>query len=222
MPLGQFRIGRLCAGAAIAAVASLAAPVSATAHPHVLIDAQATFRLDAERRIEAIQIEWRFDEFFSAYALEELQVESSDAVTGEQRAAMAEQYIGSLVEWNYMTELAVDADYATLGPATDYSVSVDDGIVSLLFTLPVAEPVDAATHQIGLRMYDPSYYISIEFVGGDALRIDGARTEGCTATIDDSAPVMETVPLSEGDFAASERSTSIGFLYAQTGWIHCE
>ena len=194
----------------------------AAAHPHVLIDAKATFQLDANRRIEAIRIEWRFDEFFSAYALEELQVESSDDVTEEQRAAMAEQYMSNLVEWDYMTELAVDADYATLGPANDYSVSVDDDIVSLTFTLPVSEPVDATTHDVGLRMYDPTYYISIEYVGDDALRIDGARTDGCTATVDDSEPMMETVPLSQGGFAASDRSTSIGFLYAQTGRIRCE
>lgn len=194
----------------------------AVAHPHVWIDARATFQLDAERRVEAIDIEWRFDEFFSAYALEELQVESGDAVSDEQRAMLAEQYLSNLVEWHYMTELAVDEDYAEFGAATDYRVEIEADIVTLFFTLPLTEPIDPGAHEVGLRMYDPTYYISIEYAGDDPIAIDGADTASCTARVDDSAPDMETVPLGESGFMASERATDIGFFYAQTGRLHCE
>jgi ABC-type uncharacterized transport system substrate-binding protein len=199
-----------------------AAPLPAASHPHVWIDARAEFRLDDAQQIDAIRIEWRFDEFFTAYALEELDVASADDVTEEQRQALAKQYVDSLVEWHYMTELEVDDGFAELGTAEAYGTEIVDSMMTLRFTLPVVEPVDPRRHLVGLRMYDPTYYISIEYAADDPLSIAGADADGCEVSVDEASPELETVPLAGGGFTASDRATDIGFLYAQTARLTCE
>jgi ABC-type uncharacterized transport system substrate-binding protein len=215
----RLRIGIFAAITAL--LASGAAPIAA-AHPHVWIDARAVFKLDAENRVDAISIEWRFDEFFSAYAIEELGVEDESGISDEQRQALAKQYVDNLVEWHYMTELAVDDSYAELGDAEAYSIEIKDSIVTFYFTLPVVEPVDPRAHEVALRMYDPTYYISIEYGPDDPLSVAGEKAEECSVAVDEARPEMETVPLAQGGFTASDRSTGIGFLFAQTGRLHCE
>mgnify|MGYP000726772787 CR=1 FL=1 len=95
--------------AAILFAALLIAPSGpAAAHPHVWIDSSAVLVVDAAHEVEAVRIVWQFDEFFSAFALEELNADGNDEVTDTEKEALAQQYIESLVEWHYMTELLVD------------------------------------------------------------------------------------------------------------------
>ena len=58
--------------AALSVAAGLLAASTASAHPHMWIDARAVIDLDADKRITAVRQVWRFDEMFGAYATQGL------------------------------------------------------------------------------------------------------------------------------------------------------
>ncbi|MEX2201897.1 MAG: DUF1007 family protein [Dongiaceae bacterium] len=199
----------------------MACPVQATAHPHVWIEAQAVLVVDAGNRVEAVRIVWQFDEFFSAFALDELNVDGNDEITAAEKEELARQYVESLVEWNYMTELLVDKEYGTFAPAEAYSTDIEDGMIFLAFTLPLEEPVDALAHAVALRMYDPTYYIAIEFAGNDAVSVEGTD-HNCAVTIDRATPQFDTQMLGESTFTNPDQAMGFGSMFAETARLACE
>jgi ABC-type uncharacterized transport system substrate-binding protein len=203
------------------AAAVFAFPAQAAAHPHVWIDAQAVLVVDAGKRVEAVRIVWRFDEFFSAFALEELNADGNDEITTAEKDELARQYVESLVEWNYMTELLVDKGYGTFAAAEAYSTDIEDGMIVLSFTLPLEEPVDAQAHAVALRMYDPTYYIAIEFAGDDAVSVEGTD-HICAVAIDPAAPQFDTQKLSETTFTNPDQAMGFGSMFAETARLACE
>jgi ABC-type uncharacterized transport system substrate-binding protein len=207
--------------AMLLAIAALALPAAAGAHPHVWIDARAALVLDADQRVEAVRIVWQFDEFFSAFALEELNADGDDEVTEAEKVELARQYVESLVEWNYMTELLVDDGYATFGAAEAYTTDLDDGFITLRFTLPLADPVEAATHAVALRMYDPTYYIAIEFDGDDAVQAEGPGAS-CSVRIDRATPQFDPLSLGETTFTNPDQAMGIGVMFAETARLVCD
>ncbi|MGE8588364.1 MAG: DUF1007 family protein, partial [Alcaligenes sp.] len=58
--------------AALTAATALLAAGSASAHPHMWIDARAVIDVDAQHRITAVRQVWLFDEMFGAYATQGL------------------------------------------------------------------------------------------------------------------------------------------------------
>jgi ABC-type uncharacterized transport system substrate-binding protein len=198
----------------------IAPPRPAAAHPHVWIDASAVLVIDAAHEVEAVRIVWRFDEFFSAFAVEELNADGDDEVTDADKEALAQQYIESLVEWHYMTELLVDDSYGIFGEAEAYAADIEDGIITLRFTLPLTKPVDARAHDVALRMYDPTYYIAVEFVGGDAVAVEGP--DACSIAIDRATPSLDSLSLGETTFTNTDQATGIGIMFAATARLRCD
>ena len=62
-------------------------PALAQAHPHVWVDAAAEMLFDDKGRIAAIRHHWRFDEGFSAYALQGLDTDRDGKYSAEELAA---------------------------------------------------------------------------------------------------------------------------------------
>ncbi|MEX1107479.1 MAG: DUF1007 family protein [Dongiaceae bacterium] len=206
--------------ATLVAALFVAQPGLAVAHPHVWIDASAILVVDAAQEVEAVKIVWQFDEFFSAFALEELNADGNDEVTDAEKEALAEQYIESLVEWHYMTELMVDDSYGIFGEAEAYAADIEDGIITLRFTLPLAEPVDAKAHDVALRMYDPTYYIAVEFAGNNAVTVEGS--DACTVTINRATPSLAPLSLGETTFTNTDQAMGIGIMFAETARLRCD
>lgn len=198
----------------------LARPEPVAAHPHVWIDASAVLVIDAADEVEAVRIVWQFDEFFSAFALEELNADGDGEVTAADKEELARQYIESLVEWHYMTELLVDDSYGIFGEAEAYATEIDDGIITLRFTLPLAKPVDAAAHDVALRMYDPTYYIAVQFAGDDAVTIEGS--DSCTVAVDRATPSLDPLSLGESTFTNTDQASGIGIMFAETARLRCD
>ncbi len=62
--MSAFRVGLL-------ALALLLPAVGAKAHPHAWIDLESRLIFDAQGRIEAVELDWLFDEFYTAFFAEE-------------------------------------------------------------------------------------------------------------------------------------------------------
>jgi ABC-type nickel/cobalt efflux system permease component RcnA/ABC-type uncharacterized transport system substrate-binding protein len=154
------------------AILSLA-PIAALAHPHVWVDAAAEIVFDDKGRIAAIRHHWRFDEEFSAYALQGLDTDRDGKYSTQELEPLAKENVESLKDYDFFTGLSVGDYVAVFAAPRDYHLELMDGRLLLHFTLPLASPLltrGAAVLEVG----DPEYYVAFSLPSTEAVRLVNA------------------------------------------------
>jgi hypothetical protein len=62
---------------------------------------------------------------------------------------------------------------------TEYGMIYSNGILKMHFTVPLAEPLDPFAAEFVYRIYDPSFYIAIDFAENAPLALLGNAPEPC-------------------------------------------
>ena len=141
------------------ALAALLIPAAAQAHPHVWVDTAAEVLFDANGQITAIRHHWRFDEGFSAYALQGLDADGDGLYSAEELEPLARENVESVGEFDYFTFLSIGDYKAGYAAPTEYSLDYDGTRLTLHYTLPLAQPFHSKS-AILLEVYDPEYYVA--------------------------------------------------------------
>jgi ABC-type uncharacterized transport system substrate-binding protein len=204
-----------------AAALALAAPAAAVAHPHVWIDARSEVVFDSAQRITALKVSWRFDEFYSVFAIEGLDKDGDGTVSDAELRPLAELNVTSLKEYRYFTYMKADGADLAYGPVADYASHFADGILSLEFVIPLETPVDPRSAEVSFKSYDPTFYIAVEPALEDPVRFAGSPPPQCRP-VEREGQDGETLDLSEADFNNPVVADSIGALYATTFSIVCD
>lgn len=171
---------------ALTGVAALAWSVAsvAQAHPHMWIDARATFVFDDAGRLAALTQRWLFDDMFSPYALQGLKKNKDGSYAAATLKSMADDWVQALGDpvSHYFTTVNVD------GKAVKYAAPRDARVdwsnkskrLSLTFTLPLAEPVSLAGRTAKIDIFDPTYFVAYGFDEKDAINLTKAPAQ-CTS-----------------------------------------
>ena len=77
----------------------------AFAHPHVWIDMTADLAFDNSKRLDALTIAWTFDEFYSAFAVQDFKKLPDGRYDPADLAKLADVNLTNLKDWNYFTEV---------------------------------------------------------------------------------------------------------------------
>ncbi|MBX3492270.1 MAG: DUF1007 family protein [Parvibaculum sp.] len=203
------------------ALALVAMPAPASAHPHVWIDLQTEAHVDAEGRLAAVTIVWIFDEFYSAFALDGLEKPGGD-YKPEDLAALTDVNMSNLAEFDYFAEVTQGGERSAFGEPRDAhsTWNEESGRLTLSFTLPIAEPRAAtAAAPAAFRVYDPSYYISIDYTEKDPLRVVGEAAGRCKAAIE--TPNVENVWMTLPESAFTSGQSQMGAMFAATATLTC-
>jgi ABC-type uncharacterized transport system substrate-binding protein len=165
--------------AAAAALAALAAP--ARAHPHVWVTVSSQVIYDTKGAATGVRHAWKFDDMYSAFALEGLPQKTKGVFTREELAGLAEVNITSLKESDFFTFARSGGKEMSFGDARDYWLDYRDQTLTLNFTLPFKTPVQA--RDLAVEVYDPSYFVAFEFAEKDAVALVGAPAQ-CKAAVE--------------------------------------
>jgi ABC-type uncharacterized transport system substrate-binding protein len=161
--------------------ALLAFPTGAGAHPHVLVDAASEIVFDDKGRIAAVRHHWRFDEAFSAFAVQGLDTNGDGAYTREELAPLAQVNVESLSEFEFFTFLSAGDYEAGFSEPRDYWLETDNEFLTLHFTLPVSRAL-ASTGPVTLEVYDPEYFVAFSLPSVEAVRLANAP-QGCSLSV---------------------------------------
>src|SRR3546814_15995944 len=96
---------------------------AAAAHPHVWIDARFAVIFDGQQRMAALRQSWRFDEFYSLFAVEGLDKDGDGALAPGELRPLAELNVTSLSEYKYITEITPHAAARAFSTGTAYEAS---------------------------------------------------------------------------------------------------
>ncbi len=175
----------------------------AAAHPHVLIDFASEIVFDKTGQIAAVRHHWRFDEAFSAFAIQGLDTDGDGKYSRAELDPLAEVNVTSLSEFEFFTFLTAGEYEAGFSAPQEYWLDLEDGFLTLHFTLPLARPFkpDGA---VVLEVYDPEYFVAFALPSEDAVRLAGAPAD-CGLRVQLARELDETAAAALAEIGPEQR-----------------
>lgn len=213
----------LAPAVALLALATMSVPNAAHAHPHVWVTVETRVLFDEDGAITGFRHKWIFDEFYTAFALQGMDRNGDGAYSAAELAPLAKTNIESLGEFDYFTFAKLGEDVLARNDPVDYELVYGEGLLTLHFTLPLAEPVPA--QQAGrflFKVYDPTFFVSFSLAKDDPVQLAGAPA-GCTTQIGDAPMAAATTQsLGEAFFDTLDTSQDWGAQFAQEIALRCK
>jgi ABC-type uncharacterized transport system substrate-binding protein len=214
-------IAALIAAAALA-LASLPSP--ANAHPHVWVNVQAEVVYDGGR-IAGLRHHWTFDEMYSTMAIQGLDTNNDGAYSRDELAELTKVNMEGLKEFGYFTVSRLgEKTLAVKDPSEAYLEVDKQGILSLTFLLPYAEPVLAEAEGFTFAVYDASFFIAFELTGEQPVKLAGAPAN-CKLFVGnpekDTAELKRLNEAMAGALTAGNANQGTGGGYAKTIAVAC-
>ncbi|MFD1703051.1 DUF1007 family protein [Methylopila henanensis] len=188
------------------ALACLCLP--AFAHPHVWVTARSEIVYGPDGRMSAVRHAWTFDDMFSSFASQGLDVDGDGKLTREELAPLAETNVTSLKEFGFFTFSKNGQSKVSFNEPVDYWLEqTDDKRLVLHFTLPVKDNAPAKGAALKVEVYDPTYFVAFEFAKDDPAKLVSAP-DGCA---------LDVARPKEPDAAASQKLSESFFTGLSPG-----
>lgn len=145
------------------ALAALALPFQAQAHPHVFVDATGGFRFQ-DGALTGIRVIWQYDAFTTLLLYDQLNLDK-DGDGALDAADMAEIVRGETVwEMGYEGDTYLFANGAkqAMSRPQNGAARMVGNAVEVSFDLTLAQPIPAAALGASLKLYDPLYYYAYD------------------------------------------------------------
>ena len=166
---------------------------TASAHPHVWIQAKADLIFDKNNHFTAIRHKWEFDEGFAAFATQGLDENGDGKFSREELAELAQVNVESVADFEYFTFVQMGAADPKYGTPKDYWLEYEEGVLTLFYTLPMAEPVkpDPKTgyKDLTIEVFDATFFVAVEFEKENAVALFGPNGEASSCTSDLTRPL---------------------------------
>jgi ABC-type uncharacterized transport system substrate-binding protein len=154
----------------------------AAAHPHVFVSSRTEIVYGAEGAVTALRHRWSFDEAYSAYMVQGLDKNGDGKFTSEELAELAQVNMESLPDVGFFTIAKANGKAQEFGAPSDASLSFDNKVLTLSYTLPLKEPA-RANRSFGLEIGDPTYFVAFDIAeGADAVTTRDAP-KGCIVRV---------------------------------------
>ncbi|SDO78544.1 ABC-type uncharacterized transport system, substrate-binding protein [Filomicrobium insigne] len=205
--------------AAHLAVLALVISTPLAAHPHVWVSVETTLVYD-NGRISGFQNSWTFDDAYTSMAIEGLDANGDGKYSRDELTELAQVNIDGLKEFDYFTYPKLNDEALALGAPRDYWLEHKDGILTLHFFLPLAEPVLAATPGFTFQVFDPTYFIAFDLAEKDPIKLAAGAPPECH--IDIGVPKADTAEAEKlGEAFFQQFGGDIGIGLAKTVSVKC-
>ncbi len=225
--LGLYRNGVLAFARCFIPVwmcALLLFPQPASAHPHVWVDAAIIVHKNSAGRISAIEPVWIFDDLYTQSLLPDLDVDKSGEVDKSELLVFAKEAITNLSEWDYFLHTKVaPGQKVSFKKKINTDATLLNGRFLLRFKLELETPI-LPDSTLEVKMYDPSYFISIDLISDKEVSFLPAPSGSCDYSVIESPDYeSEEKTLSELAFSDEEvaENPDLGAIFAQSVRVTC-
>jgi ABC-type uncharacterized transport system substrate-binding protein len=212
--------------AAMTTAMSLLLASEATAHPHVWITMRSYVVFNDKAEVSGIAVEWTFDDGYAQMALDGLDTNGDGVYSQTELAPLTQENLKSLKDYNYFVVPRVDGKVATISDPVDYGQIYSNNKLELHFTVPLTTPVDPHKAEFQYKVYDPEFFIAIDYIEQDPVGVIGNLPEGCRMVV---KPVVSDQQLDQTRQMLSTKGTDwkppddedFGGLFAQPALVIC-
>jgi ABC-type uncharacterized transport system substrate-binding protein len=180
--------------AALVLLMASSGPVSA--HPHIWLTLKSEVAFTEDGRVAGLGLTWIYDEAFAQVTLEGLDKDGDGVYAETELRALTKANMVSLKDWNYLTVIRYGDEKQAFGDADPEATRHiwKDGSLSIRFFLPLKMPVDPRKARLTVTVFDPSYFIALEYAKTDPVSVVGSPPVGCAPQI---LPVPSSAELEE-------------------------
>lgn len=165
--------------AILTAALGLLPAATALAHPHIWVDAAAELTFDAQGRLAEIRHAWTFDESYSDFAIEGLDVNRDGKISDAEFAPLIALQAEFFAEYKYFTIAKNGADEIAFGKPATYQMHYANKRLTVAFALPVEKPVKIGK-SASVEIADPDFYVAFTLLPKVPVKMTRAPA-GCTA-----------------------------------------
>lgn len=166
----------------LALICLVAGVGTATAHPHIFIDAKAVLVFDDGGRLTAIRNSWTFDEAFSVWQIQGLDVDGDGITTSAEMQDLADENLVGLSEYGFYVSAGEADDELAFASGNDGLFVYADNRSTLSFSAVLAQPY-AIQSALEIAIADPQYYVAIAFGDIGDVTLENAPA-GCAARLE--------------------------------------
>ena len=211
----------------IVMAALLACASEAQAHPHVWIDMQSSIVFTDEGLIKGVDVEWTFDDGYAQMALDGLDLDGDGIYSQDELAPLTKENISSLKDYEYFTVMRVNGEQQKIGEVTDSGQIYSNNKLSLHFQVPLEKPVDPKTSEFMVKIYDPEFFIAMDYVKDDPVDVVGKLPQSCKLVVkpvptDAELDQTRTMLSTKGKDWKPDTNEDFGAMFAQAVLIECK
>ena len=160
----------------------------AIAHPHVFVDARERVVFDRAGEISAIENSWVFDQAYSAWVLQGIDIDGAGRPTKAGLQDLADLILKNLGDYDYYTFAGEGREDFALSPKGAARLTEDaSGHLVLDFALGVASPHPMRT-AAKISINDPTFYVSVSVRDISDVAMVGP-SDGCTLSMQRGRPM---------------------------------
>ena len=219
-------IRRWAAPAAL--LASLAAgSVPAVAHPHVWIEMRSDVVFNDQGQVTALNLMWTFDDAYAQMALDGLDTNGDGVYSPSEIEPLTKENIASLKDYDYFTVMRFNGEKQALGEVKEFGQIWSNDKLQLHLQVPLKTPVDPTKGEFVAKVYDPDFFIAIDYVKDEPVTVIGAMPKNCELVVKPvptDAEVEQTRAMlsTKGPDWKPETEEDFGALFAQPVTIQCK
>ena len=219
-------IRRWAAPAAL--IASLAAASGpAAAHPHVWIAMRADVVYNDQGQVTALNLTWTLADAYAQMALDGLDTNGDGVYSPSEIEPLTKENIASLKDYDYFTVMRFNGEKQALGEVTEFGQIWSNDKLQLHLQVPLKTPVDPTKGEFVAKVYDPDFFIAIDYVKDEPVTVIGAMPKSCDLVVKPvptDAEVEQTRAMlsTKGPDWKPETEEDFGALFAQPVTIQCK
>lgn len=143
------------------------APGTTQAHPHVFVEVSFGLQF-TDRALEAIDVTWRFDEFYSQAMLPDYLKKGEKQLSANGVKQLYDDVFRFLRDYRFHTDVSVNGVLMAPVMAVGFMARVDRGALVFTFLIPLSKPMTAG--KLDLLGFDPDYFIEYTLAGPAEVR----------------------------------------------------
>ena len=211
----------------MAAMMGCAVASKAEAHPHVWIEMQSDVVFTEDGLIKGVDLEWTFDDAYTQMALEGLDVDGDGLYSQDELAPLTKENIASLKDYEYFIVMRANGEQQKIGEITDFGQIWSNNKLTLHLQVPLEKPIDPKTQEFTFKVYDPEFFIAIDYVADDPVDVVGKMPESCKLMVkpvptDADLDQTRTMLSEKGKDWKPENAEDFGAMFAQAVSIACK
>ena len=206
---------------------SMGASAPALAHPHVWIEMRSDVVFNAQGHIQGFNVIWTFDDGYTQMALDGLDANGDGVYSQAEIDPLTKENMISLKDYEYFTVLRVNGEKQALGEVTEYGQIWSNDKLQLHFQVPLKTPADPAKGEFVAKVYDPDFFIAIDYVKDEPVTVIGPMPKSCKLALKPvpSDAEIEATRAMLSDKPADwkpENNEDFGALFAQPVSVSCK
>lgn len=204
-----------------------AAATPASAHPHVWIEMRSDLVFNDQGQVTAMNLEWTFDDGYAQMALDGLDANGDGVYSQDEIAPLTKENIESLKDYDYFTVIRFDGTKQPLGPVTEFGQIWSNNKLQLHLQVPLKTPLDPTKGEIVAKVYDPDFFIALDYVKDDPVTAIGAMPKQCQIVVKPvptDAEVEQTRAMlsTKGRDWKPDTDEDFGAIFAQPVTVQCK